>query len=383
MHSFARQRLMGFPGALRDAGLDVDPSRAINFLAAITRLDLRGAENLRQAGRVTLTSQPADFSIFDAVFKSWFASEIAVTANATQDDDEVAQRPSSKPNPSNVAEFLPSDAAGQDASPDDLTAKKTFSRAALSDAAALLALKSLTFPRIETRRWRSSHHGQRIDLTATTAAARKTFGETLRLERLARPSQPRRILLLIDVSGSMKVHTEIYLRAAHALTHSGAKVETFCFSTQLTRATAPLHHAHADEALRRLACAVHGIDGGTRIGDSLASFLNVSRYAALVRGAITVILSDGLECGATGAISAAVVRLARLSHRLVWLTPLAHDPRYRPVTRAMSAILPHIDCLADASDLSSLLRAFSNLTGIEKGPRAQAARQWQISRRPT
>ena len=379
MHSLARERLIGFPGALRKAGLDIDPSRAINFLTAITRLELRGAETLRQAGRVTLTSQPADFAIFDAVFKSWFAAELTAATNARQEDDQVAQRPTSKPNPSNVAEFLPGDAAGEKASPDDLMANKTFS---LTGTASLHALRNLNFPRIETRRWRSSHQGRRIDLAATAAEARKTFGETLRLEHLARPSQPRKILLLIDVSGSMKVHSETYLRAAHALTHSGAKVETFCFSTRLTRATVPLRHAHADEALRRLAGTVHGIDGGTRIGDSLEDFLTVSRYAALVRGAITIILSDGLECGDTSAITTAVARLSRLSHRLVWLTPLACDPRYQPVTRAMSAILPHLDCLADASDLAALLHAFSALTAIGKNPRAQAARQWKIERRP-
>ena len=163
-----------------------------------------------------------------------------------------------------------------------------------------------------------------------------------------------------------------------ALTQRGAAVETFCFSTRLTRATGALRHRNGDVGLKRVSAAVTGFDGGTRMGDSLQAFLKVSRYAALVRGAITLVLSDGLECGSPVAIVEATRRLAALSHRLVWLTPLARDPRYMPATRAMSAILPHLDQLCEASDLASLHRSLQRLTVIDQGPRGLAARQWQL-----
>ena len=61
-----------------------------------------------------------------------------------------------------------------------------------------------------------------------------------------------------------------------------------------------------DEALARLSDLVFDFDGGTRIGASLEAFLSVSRYAALVRGAVTLVFSDGLERGEPDAMVHAV-----------------------------------------------------------------------------
>lgn len=381
MNSLALERMTGFPSALREAGLAIDPGRAVNFLTAAARTEFLSPDDLKRVGKVTLTSSPDDFPVFDAVFKSWFAMDAVVVIEAA-DDDENVQRPSPKSTRSGAPEFVPGDATGKDASPDALLARKTFSGSGGDDQFTLDAIRRLTLPVVATRHWQAASRGPRIDIARTMASARRTFGETLRLSQLARPSRPRNILLLIDVSGSMKVHSEIYLRTAHALTQSGAGVETFCFSTGLTRVTAALRHRNVEEALRRTSGVVFDFDGGTRIGDSLLEFLGVSRYAALVRGATAIVLSDGLECGSPDAIREATARLARLSHRLVWFTPLAHDPRYVPVTRAMSAILPHLDDLADGGGLPALHHELSRLIQIERQPRRTAARAWQGNRRP-
>ena len=181
----------------------------------------------------------------------------------------------------------------------------------------------------------------------------------------ARPDKPRRLLLLVDVSGSMKAHSEATLRFAQLLSRARPKVETFCFGTRLSRVTRTLKHRLPDEALARLSDLVFDFDGGTRIGASLDAFLSVSRYAALVRGAVTLVFSDGLERGEPDAMIHAVNRLARLSHRLIWVSPLAADPRYRPLTRAMAGILPVLDGLADGGDLPALERLLHALPAIE------------------
>jgi uncharacterized protein len=188
------------------------------------------------------------------------------------------------------------------------------------------------------------------------------------------------MLLLIDVSGSMKANTEAYLRAAHALVRRNHALETFCFSTKLTRVTNALRHRNPDMSLQKLASLVVGFDGGTRMGDSLEEFLSVSRHTSLVRGAITIVLSDGLEIGSPDALAKAVERLSRLSHRLVWLTPLASDPRYKPVTRAMADLTPHLDWLGEGSTLVTLHKVIAGLTQIELQPRREALRLWNRQR---
>jgi uncharacterized protein len=256
--------------------------------------------------------------------------------------------------------------------------RKNFGCLGDSDAEMLARIrrKVARLPHMQSRNWTPSSRGPRIDLARTCRAARATFGETLRMMRLTRPERPRKLLLLVDVSGSMKAQSEAYLRFAHLLIRERRRVECFCFGTSLSRVTAMLRHRDPEEALARLAGIVFDFDGGTRIGSSLGEFLSVSRYAALVRGAVTVILSDGLERGDPAEMVHAVERMARLSHRLVWATPLAADPRYRPLTRAMAGALPHLDDLCDAGSLGALDRLIFRLDAAEHGPRGQAARRF-------
>ena len=170
----------------------------------------------------------------------------------------------------------------------------------------------------------------------------------------ARVKRHRRVLLLIDISGSMKAHTQDYLRFAHALTQALPNVETFSFGTRLTRLTKSLRHKDADRALAELAPAVADWEGGTRIGESLARLLSVPRFSQASRGALVAVLSDGLERGDPDLMVKAVRRLSARAWRLAWLTPLAADPAFRPETAALKAILPHLDHLGDASGIAPL-----------------------------
>jgi len=190
--------------------------------------------------------------------------------------------------------------------------------------------------------------------------------------RLAREVRPRRMLLLVDVSGSMKAQSEATLRFAQALTRARRGVETFTFGTRLTRVTAALRQRDRDAGLARLAAAVGDFDGGTRIGEALGQFLAATPHAALARGAVVLVFSDGLERGDPAAMVAAVGRLARLAHRLIWVSPLAADPRYRPVTRAMAGILPALDALVDGSGLAALARLPEWIEAAERASRGAA-----------
>lgn len=376
--SAAADLLTGFPAALREAGLMVDPGRAEAFLRAVIACRLRDPADLSRIGRVTLTGSPEDFPVFDAVFENFFGD---ATVSGKVDDPEDDRTPRRAPPRGEQAllRILDGEAAGQNASEDELRNRKVFSRLAGDDREALARLgrRLDDMPKVLRRNWIASSRGTRINLAGTTRAARRTFGETLRLMREARPEKPRRLLFLIDVSGSMKAQSELTLRFAQLATRHLPKVETCCFGTTLSRVTSILKHRNADVALERLSDIVSDFDGGTLIGTSLDEFLSVSRHTALVRGAVTVIFSDGLERGDPALMIHSVGRLARLSHRLIWVTPLAADPRYRPATRGMAGVLPLLDALCDGSSLAALDRMIVGLDTTERMGRGQAGHRFQ------
>jgi uncharacterized protein with von Willebrand factor type A (vWA) domain len=152
-------------------------------------------------------------------------------------------------------------------------------------------------------------------------------------------------LLLIDVSGSMKARTEDNMKLAHTLVQVTSNIEVFTIGTRLTRVTRALRLKRREQALNAAAHLVSDWDGGTRIGDALKAFLAVPRFAGYARGAIVVVISDGLERGDPSALREAVTKLSRRSWRISWLTPLATGPAFRPQTEALVAIQTLVDDL--------------------------------------
>lgn len=373
----AERKLTGFPRALREAGLAVDPGRAATFLNAVRLCRLDGPGDLARIGRVTLAGSPDEIAIFDAVFEAWFGEETFAGRIERPEEDQALRPAAPRGERMPVVDLATGEAAGHAAAEDHLHARKSFDRpdASERDALARLGRRLDRLPAVTRRSWVPAPAGRRIDLARTSRAARRTLGETLHLVRSARPQKPRRLLFLIDVSGSMKADSQHTLRFAHCLTRRHPGVETFCFGTRLSRVTGALRLRDAEAALARLSDIVFDFDGGTLIGPSLEEFLSVSRHAALVRGALTFVFSDGLERGDPAAMIHAAERLARLSHRLFWVTPLAADPRYKPATRGMAGILPVLDGLFDGSSLGALERVIARLEAAERLPRGMAGRR--------
>jgi uncharacterized protein with von Willebrand factor type A (vWA) domain len=206
---------------------------------------------------------------------------------------------------------------------------------------------------VRSRRRRPARRGDRLDVRRVHRDAWRTGGEVVRLRWRRHPRRQRPVLVLIDVSGSMKQHSAGYLRFAHAVVATCDRAEVFTFGTRLTHVTGALRTRDVDTALADLAEVVRDADGGTRIGPSLRQFLANPRHLRMARGALVLVASDGLERGDCEPFTRAVLRLALLGHRLVWWSPLARDPRYRPATRGMAAVAPHLDVLAGVDDLAS------------------------------
>jgi uncharacterized protein len=248
------------------------------------------------------------------------------------------------------------DAQAALASPVELLKEKSFARCSQAELAALAELMQqlrLAVPERRSRRRAAARSGA-PDLRRTLRRSFRTGGEPVDRAWRERRRQQRRLVLLLDVSGSMDAYSRALVMFAHGALRSGRRVEAFCFGTRLTRVTRALAAADVDEALRRAAAEVVDWDGGTRIGEALKAFLDEHGHGGLARGALVLICSDGLEVGDPELLAEQMARLSRLAHRVVWLNPLQEDPAYEPLARGMKAALPYVDLFASGHSLASI-----------------------------
>ncbi|MEM1383221.1 MAG: VWA domain-containing protein [Pseudomonadota bacterium] len=346
--------LVAFADRLRGHGFAVAPDQTIGFLQATDLLGPTGIAAVRRAA-IALFAPPRERRAeFDALFDAHFIGRrIAAAAEGAPDDDmEIREdRPGTAPPPETEGE----QEAGIEATAAEALLARQF--ADLTEAEALRRFARLapsSLPQRVSRRKRRARPGAGIDLRRALRAAARQDGEVLDLPRLTRRTRQRRVLLLLDVSGSMKAQTDGALRLAHRLIQAGERAEVFTFGTRLTRVTGALRLRSEGQALARTGTLVADWDGGTRIGDALEAFLAVPRFAGFARGAAVVVVSDGLERGAPEAMIAAVRRLARLAWRVDWLTPLAAEPGFAPRTEALSGALPHLTDLGDGGSIGAV-----------------------------
>ena len=221
-------------------------------------------------------------------------------------------------------------------------------------ARRLLARIAARSPQRMSRRTRPTRRRREVhDLRATVRASLRHGGELMERRYREPGLKPRRLVLVCDVSGSMAPYARMLLQYLQASVAARARVEAFVFGTRLTRVTRELEGRDPDRALERAAERVTDWSGGTRIGAALAE-LNREHGRRIGRGAVVVILSDGWDRGDPELLGAEMARLRRTAHRLVWLNPLAADPRYEPLTRGMRAALPHVDHLLPGNSIASL-----------------------------
>jgi uncharacterized protein with von Willebrand factor type A (vWA) domain len=180
-------------------------------------------------------------------------------------------------------------------------------------------------------------------------------GEPARLRFRQPTPKPRRVVLLVDVSGSMDAYADALLRFAHAAARpGGAPAEVFALGTRLSRVTREMGHRNADAAMAAVAAAAPDAGGGTRLGPLLKEFLDRWGQRGMARGAVVVLLSDCWERGDPALLGEQVARLHRLSHRLVWSNPRKGSPGFAPVAAGAAAVLPHVDVFVSGHSLAAL-----------------------------
>jgi len=375
----AQDHLHAFLRALAEAGVAASPPKQADFLMSLVASPPADITGLYWRARLTLVTDREAFTVFDAVFDAFFRGGHLLAEEPVPPDAEGETAAPNAGGEGELEQLEPRSGSGVQASAVDLRSTRLFpptSAAARDQLRELRATLADVLPVVVARRLRRGRRGRRLDVGRVLRTANRRGGEVVTLAWLHRPPVPRRVLLLIDVSGSQRQYSPDLLRFAHAVVRATGRAEAFSFGTQLTRITAELDTPDVDRALEALSASVLDADGGTRIGVALEQFLANSRFLALSRGALIIVLSDGLERGDPAAMAAATRRLARLGHRLLWWSPLACDPAYRPATRGMRAIMCDLDELGGGRDLESLLALVRRLPQTTARARRTVTRTW-------
>jgi uncharacterized protein len=365
--------LVEFARELRNAGLTVGTGDVLTYCSAMTPLDPSDLLDLYWAGRITLVTRKEDIPAYDRVFRRFFLGEgmvfldpLMLRVSTTAQAEAPLVMPGTEPGISEEEEQQP--VLGWMASDVDALKHRSFAACSPSELMALrriMARLRLTPPRRRTRRTRPAASGRVPDMRKTIRESMRMHGEPTELFFRQRKTRLRPLILILDISGSMADYSRSLLQFAHSASHSAsrpasrsaARVEVFCFGTRLTRITTALGHRRPDAALERAAQTVVDWEGGTRIGQSLDTFVRKWGRNGLCRGGVVIICSDGLDRGDPELLAAAMERLSRLCHRIVWLNPHKGDNiNFRPSTLGMMVAAPHIDLLLSGHDLASLER---------------------------
>lgn len=377
---------------LRGVGVSVSASGQTSFVQALRQLVPDTTSALYWAARLTLVNRMEDLAAFDAAFAAVFGS-------TSLDGPTGAAPPLPIPGPKTPAAGTvrrggsPSQAraqklpwatrtvTGQDGTaqasvllPDLLPSRiaaiadEPFDRFDPDDLRLLgswLEASVTRWPRRRSLRLEPSAHGKRIDLRATMNASRATGFETVTLARTRPRRRPRRVVLVCDVSRSMRPYAAIYLHLMRAavLRRAGIRPEVFAFSTSLTRLTSVLSHRSAEVALEHANDKVGDRYGGTFIGRSVGALL-APPHGNVLRGAVAIIASDGWDGDPPEVLAHAMARLRRRAALLVWLNPRAAGNEFQPLAGSMAAALPYCDLFLPAHSLEGLGQLFAALASV-------------------
>jgi hypothetical protein len=351
----------------------VGPGRIQDALLALTAVDIGSREETYWALRCTLVSRHGDLEAFDEAFARFYAeARIDEPSVATGEEYAEPEPPASQQQLPETADQLTAESLGPAENTDEepiageagmrwsvveRLRELDFARYTdreLREASRLVERIALAMPMRCSRRLRTAADGPVFDNRRTLRGAMRTDGYPI--ERSWRRSRlvPRKLVFVVDVSGSMQPYARAMLMFMQAAVRAGRSVEAFTFGTRLTRVTHELEGRNPDRALAAATRVVRDWAGGTRIGANLRVLNDDWGRRGATRGAVVVIVSDGWERGDIAALVREMQRLQRLTHTLVWVNPLAGEPGYEPLAQGMAAALPYIDHFLPGHNLNSL-----------------------------
>ncbi|MCE7983930.1 MAG: VWA domain-containing protein [Caldilinea sp. CFX5] len=358
-----------FGRMLRAIGIEITPTQMVDLVDSLRYVNIGNRQDFKNSARTVLISKREHLPLFDQAFDLFWQvrgrntllemdlgqllqqqqepQKLEVYRRSPLDDNKQPPPADQEPEEERVLTY----------SDQEILRQKDFARLDAEEMAAVRRMMLKTQWQLEPRRTRRTvrtPQGDLIDLRRTIRQNLRHGGELLRLAQKERKLKRRPVVLLCDISGSMERYSRVLLQFIYVVTSQLDRVESFVFSTRLTRITRQLQRRNIDDALREASAVVHDWAGGTRIGEAIKTFNYEWARRVLNQGAIVMIISDGWDRGEIALLEREMDRLHRSCHRLIWLNPLLGAADYQPLVRGIKAALPHIDDFLPVHNLASL-----------------------------
>jgi uncharacterized protein with von Willebrand factor type A (vWA) domain len=355
---------VAFTRVLRGAGIDVPIGSTLAFGEALRAVGFERRDHAYWAGRATLVKRPEQIDVYDRAFEAFWdgvtrpvevalpPTVVTLAFDSGDDGDE--------PTDDDAGERTDAPVIAVRWSRTEVLRQRDFAAytpAEFAEARRLMADLRLAGALRPSRRRRPARHAHGTpDVRRTVRRSLQAGGEPIRRSYLAPSEQPRRLVLLLDVSGSMEPYARAFVRFLHAAVIGRRRVEAFALGTRLTRITRELSSHDPDAAVAAAAHRVDDWSGGTRLGEGLRAFNDGWGVRGMARGAVVVVLSDGWDRGDAEVLREQMERLARVAYRIVWVNPLKASPGYAPLAQGMAAALPYVDEFVEGHSVAALER---------------------------
>jgi uncharacterized protein len=364
------RRLVGFVRLLRDNGFALGLREAEDAVRAAEAVGVARPEPLRWSLRALLCSCERDWRRFDELYEVYWLGRGHRQGKVS--GGRPGERPLRRSGPLIDACFAPPDRIEREGDHADAVPEGRVGGASAAASLAEADLRHVNDPdelaRLHdlserfalrmrhrlARREKAQRRGRRLDFRRVIHKSVQSGGMPLRLAFRRRREKPLRLIAILDVSGSMSPYSIFFVRFLRAILDKFHDADAFVFHTRLVHIGDALRERTTERAFERLALMTQGWSGGTRIGESLATFNRSYGASVLDRRSVVIIVSDGYDTGPPEQLAAELTALQRRARRLVWLNPMLGWQDYEPVARGMAAALPHVDLFAPAHNLESL-----------------------------
>ncbi|MDP6536342.1 MAG: VWA domain-containing protein [Gammaproteobacteria bacterium] len=368
------ENIMYFARLLRSAGLPVGPGKVLDAISAVKLVGVGAQEDLYCCLYSLFVNRYDQRQLFDQAFHIFWrnprimdrmmgAMLPTISVEKEEELEEMSRRLSEAMSGGDMGSIADSESeriefdASFTYSNKEVLQDKDFEDMSTEEIAeAKQAISRLRLPivKVPTRRFERNALGSQIDMRATLRAAmRSPDAIPLKFKKPGHRHPP--LVILCDISGSMSQYSRIFLHFMHAITNDRDRVHSFVFGTRLTNVSRYLRHRDVDVALEKAAEAVKDWSGGTRIGACLKEFNNYWSRRVLAQGAITLLISDGLDRDEGEGLQKEMDRLSKSSRRLIWLNPLLRYDGFEPKAKGIRTMLPFVDDFKSAHSLRSLI----------------------------
>jgi uncharacterized protein with von Willebrand factor type A (vWA) domain len=370
-----RRKLAGFIRTLRDNGFTVGLSETRDALSLLASPAAQRASALKPALRALFSADQSDWQKFDEIFAAYWTGSgmrrMRALRGAAGSSAGRARRlpqagaPSGPPGAPDRAQLGGAEASAAEGRGRPGGASRSEALAStdirhivdpeeIARTHALAARLARSMRARIVRRERIKRRGRRLDLRRTIHRSVAHGGAPVDLAWRQRKPKPLRLVVLLDASGSMSLYTAFFVRFLHGVVDAFHEAEAFVFHTRLAHVSPTLRDRDVTRAVDKLALMAQGIGGGTRIGESLATFNRWHARRVINSRTVVMIVSDGYDTGGPEQLAQEMRRLRQHCKRIVWLNPLIGWRDYSPAARGMRAALPYVDLFAPAHNLESL-----------------------------